>query len=125
NGSAPNGNGSATNGAGAMNGHAGAPNGDQPSSLLQQRSADTDFRSVLGKGLAACRKNLFTAAIFSFCVNVLLLAMPIYLFQLSDRVYTSRSTDTLILLSAVVGGAIVAHVFLDMMRRFILMRTAV
>jgi ATP-binding cassette, subfamily C, bacterial len=125
NGSAPNGNGSAPNGAGAMNGHSGAPNGNQPTSLLQQRSADTDFRSVLGKGLAACRKNLFTAAIFSFCVNVLLLAMPIYLFQLSDRVYTSRSTDTLILLSAVVGGAIVAHVFLDMMRRFILMRTAV
>ena len=51
--------------------------------------------------------------------------MPIYLFQLSDRVYTSRSTDTLIMLSVVVGGAIVAHVFLDMMRRFILMRVAV
>ena len=29
------------------------------------------------------------------------------------------------MLSMVVGGAIVAHVFLDMMRRFILMRVAV
>lgn len=92
---------------------------------LQYRSADNDFRNVLGPGLAACRHNLITVAIFSFCVNVLLLGIPIYLFQLSDRVYTSRSVDTLVMLSVVIGGAIAMHVFLDMMRRFILMRVAV
>ncbi|MGP0093406.1 MAG: type I secretion system permease/ATPase [Xanthobacteraceae bacterium] len=92
---------------------------------LQQRSASTDFRDVLGKGLDACRRNLVTVAIFSFFVNLFILAMPIYLFQLSDRVYTSRSLDTLVMLSAIVVGAIAAHVFLDMMRRFILMRVAV
>jgi ATP-binding cassette subfamily C protein len=92
---------------------------------LQRRSTDRDFREVLGAGLSACRRNLVTVGIFSFCVNVLILAMPIYLFQLSDRVYTSRSTDTLAMLSLIVIGAIVAHVFLDMMRRFILMRIAV
>jgi ATP-binding cassette subfamily C protein len=121
-----NGSASAANGSTkAANGSAGTPNGHQPSSVLLQRTIDTDFRTVLGKGLAACRRNIFNAAIFSFVVNVLLLAMPIYLFQLSDRVYTSRSQDTLIMLSVVVGGAIIAHVFLDMMRRFILMRVAV
>ena len=51
--------------------------------------------------------------------------MPIYLFQLSDRVYTSRSLDTLVMLTIIVVAAIAAHVFLDMMRRFILMRVAV
>ncbi len=126
NGHAANGSASAANGSTkAANGSAGAPNGHQSSSVLLQRTIDTDFRTVLGKGLAACRRNIFNAAIFSFVVNVLLLAMPIYLFQLSDRVYTSRSQDTLIMLSVVVGGAIIAHVFLDMMRRFILMRVAV
>jgi ATP-binding cassette subfamily C protein len=126
NGHAANGSASAANGSTkAANGSAGAPNGHQPSSVLLQRTIDTDFRTVLGKGLAACRRNILNAAIFSFVVNVLLLAMPIYLFQLSDRVYTSRSQDTLIMLSVVVGGAIIAHVFLDMMRRFILMRVAV
>ena len=44
---------------------------------------------------------------------------------MSDRVLTSRSTDTLLMLSLVVVGAIVAHVLLDMVRRFILMRIAV
>ena len=118
-------NGSNGNGkANGSNGNGGGPNGQQSSPVLQQR-VDSDFRNVLGKGLSVCRRNILTAGIFSFFVNVLLLAMPIYLFQLSDRVYTSRSTDTLIMLSLVVGGAIVAHVFLDMIRRFILMRVAV
>jgi ATP-binding cassette, subfamily C, bacterial len=92
---------------------------------LQRRAADRDFRDVLGRGLAQCRKNLVTVGIFSFFVNVLILAMPIYLFQLSDRVYTSRSVDTLVMLSLIVVGAVVAHVLLDVMRRLILTRIAV
>ncbi|WP_406600860.1 type I secretion system permease/ATPase [Microvirga rosea] len=92
---------------------------------LQQRYADRDFREVLSKGLATCRRNLITVAIFSFFVNVLVLAIPIYLFNISDRVLTSRSVDTLAMLSLIVVGAIVAHVLMDMMRRFILMRIAV
>jgi ATP-binding cassette, subfamily C, bacterial len=101
----------------------GAPGGR--ATQLQRRAADRDFREVLGRGLATCRKNLVTVAIFSFFVNVLILAMPIYLFQLSDRVYTSRSVDTLMMLSVIVVGAIIAHVFLDIMRRLILTRIAV
>jgi ATP-binding cassette subfamily C protein len=92
---------------------------------LHQRLGDRDFREVLSKGLSACRRNLITVAIFSFFVNTLVLAIPIYLFNISDRVLTSRSTDTLAMLSLVVVGAIFAHVLMDMMRRFILMRIAV
>jgi ATP-binding cassette, subfamily C, bacterial len=98
---------------------------DNKEAPLQRRATDRDFRDVLGKGLASCRRNLVTVAFFSFCVNLLILAMPIYLFQLSDRVYASRSTDTLIMLSVIVVGAIGSHVFLDMIRRFILTRVAV
>lgn len=92
---------------------------------LQKRSSDGDFRNALTKGLNRCRRNLVTVGIFSLVVNMLILAMPIYLFQLSDRVLTSRSVDTLMMLSLVVVGALVAHVMMDMMRRFILMRVAV
>jgi ATP-binding cassette, subfamily C, bacterial len=92
---------------------------------LQRRSGDGDFRQALTKGLAHCRRNLVTVGIFSLVVNLLILAMPIYLFQLSDRVLTSRSVDTLVMLSLVVVGAVAAHVVMDMMRRFILMRVAV
>ncbi|WP_425487008.1 type I secretion system permease/ATPase [Microvirga makkahensis] len=92
---------------------------------LQRRFRDGDFREALGKGLGRVRRNLITVAVFSLVVNIFILAMPIYLFQLSDRVLTSRSVDTLVMLSVVVVGAVMAHVLMDMMRRFILMRVAV
>lgn len=92
---------------------------------LQKRVGDQDFRTVLSKGLALCKINLITVAIFSFAANILILAIPIYLFQISDRVLTSRSTDTLIMLTVIVAGLIFAHVLLDMMRRYLLMRVAV
>jgi ATP-binding cassette subfamily C protein len=92
---------------------------------LQKRSGDKEFREVLTKGLASARRDLVTVAIFSFVVNCLVLAIPIYLFQISDRVLTSRSVDTLLMLTAIVVGAVGLHVFMDMMRRFILMRVAV
>ena len=92
---------------------------------LQRRQGDPDFRQVLTKGLSRCRRNLLTVAAFSFVVNMLVLGIPIYLFQISDRVMTSRSHETLIMLTAVVIGAMLAHVFIDMMRRHILMRVAV
>jgi ATP-binding cassette subfamily C protein len=97
-------------------------NRDSP---LVRRSSDLEFRQVLGKGLAAVRRKLWIVGIFSLVVNLLILAVPIYLFQISDRILTSRSTDTLIMLSIVVCGAIFFHVLLDMVRRFILMRVAV
>src|ERR1700716_4761286 len=46
------------------------------------------------------RTNLIAVAAFSVVVNLLMLTMPMYLFQLSDRVLTSRSFETLLMLSA-------------------------
>jgi ATP-binding cassette subfamily C protein len=112
-------------GNGPGNGQGGGSGRRGGSVPLQRRSGDGDFREVLGKWLNRCRRNLVTVAIFSLAVNLLILAMPIYLFQLSDRVLTSRSIDTLVMLTVVVVGAVVTHVFMDMMRRFILMRIAV
>ena len=93
--------------------------------LILQKLGDPDFRQVLSRGLADARRNLVVVAVFSLVVNTLVLAVPIYLFQMSDRVLTSRSLDTLVMLSVIVMLAILAHVLLDMMRRFMLMRIAV
>jgi ATP-binding cassette subfamily C protein len=92
---------------------------------IEKRASEREFRQVLSSSLAHCRRNLVTVAIFSFAVNTLILAVPIFLFNVSDRVLTSRSTDTLVMLTLVVLGALVAHVLLDMIRRFMLMRIAV
>jgi ATP-binding cassette subfamily C protein len=92
---------------------------------LQHKSRGNAFRDVLSQGMGAVQRNLVVVAVFSFFANLLILAIPIYMFNLSDRVMTSRSTDTLVMLSVVIIGALGTHVLLDMMRRFILMRTAV
>lgn len=105
-------------------GGGGKGNGGGPPQL-HRRSNDSEFRDVLGSGLQAARRNLITVGVFSVAVNLLVLSIPIYLFNMSDRVLTSRSVDTLIVLTFIVIFAIAAHVLMDMMRRYILMRIAV
>src|SRR5882724_3770435 len=112
-------------GGGASNGGGGGGGGGGGSTPLHKRSGDNEFRDVLGKGLAYTRRNLVTVGIFSIMVNLLVLSIPVYLFNMSDRVLASRSTDTLVMLTMIVVFAIGAHVLMDMMRRIILMRVAV
>jgi ATP-binding cassette, subfamily C, type I secretion system permease/ATPase len=110
-------------GSSGRGGGGGGGGGNSPP--LHKRSSDNEFRDVLGSGLANARRNLVTVGFFSVAVNLLVLAIPIYLFNMSDRVLTSRSTDTLVMLTIIVIIAIGAHVLMDMMRRLILMRVAV
>lgn len=110
---------------GGSNGSGNGGGGGGGRSPIEQRLGDREFKQVLGKGLSDARHNLLTVGLFSIVVNTLVLAVPIYLFQMSDRVLTSRSIDTLVMLSIIVMIAIAAHVLLDMIRRFILMRIAV
>jgi len=51
--------------------------------------------------LMACRGGFLAVALFSLCINLLMLTVPIYMLQLFDRVLGSGSTDTLLLLTAV------------------------
>ncbi|MFD1330038.1 type I secretion system permease/ATPase [Mycoplana ramosa] len=92
---------------------------------FHKRLGPVDFSASLKAGLDAVRRNLFVVMIFTLASNILVLAIPIYLFQISDRVLTSRSMDTLIMLTLVIVGAIVLQSVFDAIRRFILMRTAV
>lgn len=109
----------------AVGGQTAAEAGAPDAPKLQQRTSNYDFRNVLSGGLATCRRKLVTVALFSLWINTLILALPIYLFQISDRVLTSRSIDTLVMLSVIAVGAILFHVLLDVIRRFMLMRIAV
>ncbi|MCU0902317.1 MAG: type I secretion system permease/ATPase [Tabrizicola sp.] len=92
---------------------------------FHRRVGPTDFGKSLAAGIRAVRRNLIAVMVFTFATNILILAIPIYLFQISDRVLTSRSVDTLVMLTVVIVGAIVLYAVFDAMRRFILMRTAV
>jgi PrtD family type I secretion system ABC transporter len=82
---------------------------------------DTDLR----RALRACRSaGLFVIA-FSFGINLLTLASPLYMMQLYDRVVSSRSVDTLIMLSVAFTGAIAALVVLDALRGQVLSRLGI
>ncbi|MBY5998901.1 MULTISPECIES: type I secretion system permease/ATPase [Alphaproteobacteria] len=92
---------------------------------FHRRLGPVDFSKSLSAGLGAVRKNLLMVLLFTNASNILVLAIPVYLFQISDRVLTSRSTDTLIMLTIVIIGAVLLQAIFDAIRRFILMRTAV
>lgn len=92
---------------------------------FHKRIGPDGFADALTKGIRAVRRNIAFVMLLTFGTNILILAIPVYLFQISDRVLTSRSVDTLIMLTAVIVGAVVVQTMLDALRRFILMRSAV
>lgn len=93
--------------------------------VFHRRLGPVNLADNLNAGIRAVRHNLLVVMAFTLATNVLVLAIPIYLFQISDRVLNSRSTDTLIMLTIVICGAVILNAVLDAIRRFILMRTAV
>lgn len=103
----------------------GGGGGGSNSGQFHRRVAPVNFIQSLRKGLMVVRRNLLIVLAFTVANNILVLAIPVYLFQISDRVLTSRSIDTLVMLTIVVVGAVLLQVMLDAIRRFILMRTAV
>ncbi len=94
-------------------------------SRFHKRLGPVDFSKSLEAGRRAVKANMIIVMAFTFASNVLVLAIPIYLFQISDRVFTSRSVDTLVMLTIVIIGAVVLQAVFDALRRTILMRTAV
>lgn len=115
--------GGGNNGVPTDGGGGGGGGGDKHT--FHRRMGPVNFAASLRNGMAIVRRNMMIVIAFTVAINVLVLAIPIYLFQISDRVLTSRSQDTLVMLTIAVLGAIVLQVILDSIRRFILMRTAV
>jgi ATP-binding cassette subfamily C protein len=106
-------------------GSGGGKGGDGKGAAFHKRARPDDFGASLKAGIAAVRHNLVFVFALTCATNLLILSIPIYLFQISDRVLTSRSVDTLIMLTVVIVGAVVLQAILDAVRRFMLMRTAV
>ena len=75
--------------------------------------------------LAPLRPLLVYAGLFSLAINLLLLAPPLYMLQVFDRVLSSRHTETLLVLTAVTVGALVLMALLDALRSRLLGAAAV
>ncbi|WP_025031917.1 type I secretion system permease/ATPase [Bradyrhizobium sp. DOA9] len=75
--------------------------------------------------LQSCRGYFVTAAIFSGAINLLYLAGPLYMLQVYDRVISSASEITLLMLTIALLLALVALAGLDAIRARILTRASI
>lgn len=73
--------------------------------------------------LKQVRRAVFAAFFFSGCVNVLMLASPLYTLQVFETVVPTGSIETLVLLSLMAAGATLALMLVELVRDTILLRT--
>ena len=76
----------------------------------------------LKRAMAACRRVWLGVALFSACLNVLMLSVPLYMMQLYDRVLATGSIDTLLALTVMVAMALLVLGLLDALRGRIVAR---
>ena len=71
------------------------------------------------------KKGFMAVVVFSFFINLLMLAVPIYLLQIYDKIIPNRSSDTLYFLSIAVVVALITLVILELLRNTILAKLGV
>ena len=76
----------------------------------------------LKQAMAACRRAWVGVGVFSAFLNMLMLAVPLYMMQLYDRVLATGNVDTLLALTVMVAAALVILGLLDALRGRVLTR---
>jgi PrtD family type I secretion system ABC transporter len=79
-------------------------------------------RNDLREALAASASAFGSVGIFSCCINLLMLVVPLYMLQVYDRVLMSRSEDTLLMLTILVLGLLLANATLELVRARVMVR---
>lgn len=80
--------------------------------------------SAVGGALRQCRSALAGVGVFSAVINILGLTGSIYMLQIYDRVLTSFSIPTLVVLTMAMVGLYLVYGLLDMVRLRLLVRIA-
>ena len=75
--------------------------------------------------MSACRRVWVGVAVFSACLNLLMLAVPLYMMQIYDRVLATNNVDTLLALTVMVITALVVFGLLDALRGRVMVRVGV
>ena len=76
----------------------------------------------LAEALRTCRFAFGIVAVFSLVMNLLMLAVPLYMLQIYDRVLTTGRVETLTMLTGMALGALVILGVLDALRGAVLAR---
>ncbi|WP_114395700.1 type I secretion system permease/ATPase [Oleisolibacter albus] len=81
-------------------------------------------KTELKQAIQRCGTGFFAAAVFSFFINMLMLASPLYMLQVYDRVLGARSEATLLMLTLVLTAMLAVHGILEFLRSKILVRVS-
>ena len=81
--------------------------------------------SEIRRALSACASAFAATAVFSFFLNLLMLVVPLYMLQVFDRVLSSRSESTLLMLTILAGFMLLVLGLLEAVRARVLVRTGV
>ncbi len=96
--------------------------------MIRLWSPTTPRASALHPAIAAalkdCRSAFWGVALFSAMVNMLMLAGPLYMLQVYDRVLASHSVPTLAALSVLLCGALALQGLMDLIRNRVVTRSA-
>ncbi len=84
--------------------------------------AGSPRKDVLSEALRRCRGAFLQVGLFSFFINLLMLAGPLYMLQVYDRVLSSGKVETLFLLTVMVAGALLAMAALETVRTMLTVR---
>ena len=82
----------------------------------------SDKRTDLQRALQACRHSFISVGLFSLFINLLMLAPPLYMLQVYDRVLATQSVETLLMLTLVLGFFFLVMGGLELVRSRILVR---
>lgn len=79
-------------------------------------------KSEISNILADYRGAFIAVGVFGVFINLLMLTIPLYMLQVFTRVLTSRSLDTLLMLTIAAGGALLVQAVLEIVRSRLLVR---
>ncbi len=82
----------------------------------------TSSKPELKQVFASLRTSFVFVGIFSFFINILMLVPPVYMLQVYDRVMTSRSEETLLMITIIVAWMFITMGLLDFTRSRMLIR---
>jgi ATP-binding cassette subfamily B protein len=80
------------------------------------------LKTSLYNAISSCKHAFWIIFFFSCLINILVMVMPIYTMQILDRVVTSQSTKTLLLLTIIAFVATSVMIFLEGIRSMILQK---
>ena len=90
--------------------------------IRKRTNSPSDVPNALSEALRACRTSFVVVGLFSLVINAMMLAMPIYMLQVYDRVLTTGRIETLIMLSVMAATALVIMGALDVLHSTVMTR---